>query len=165
MKRISIVFLTLGLLFLSYFGYKYCSSTNLEFDEVYHYEIKDDNLPIPTITHTISNLKNAIVYDEYPNSLDNNFYSELKKVGYKRSQIKKVNFSKLKEILKYEINVEVGVSACETIFRDVLVFQKNNKIVGVVKICFDCGKYYSIGENLPDFNFEKYDELQELLKK
>ena len=83
----------------------------------------------------------------------------------KLGAIENTKFSKLKETLKYEFNVEIGVKKCETTFRDILVFQKNNKIVGAVKICFGCGEYYSIGENLPNFNFEKYKELKVLLKK
>lgn len=165
MKKFIVVFLSLIILCSSYFGYKYFSSSNLDFDEVSHYVIADDDVPIQTLTHDISGLENGIIYEEYPYNLDTKFHEELTKVGFKKSEIEKVKFSKLKEILKYEFNIEIGTSRCETTYRDILVFQKNNKIVGVVKICFGCKKYCSIGENLPDFNFEKYKELEELLKK
>jgi hypothetical protein len=155
--------LSLFLLFLSYFGYKYFISSNLEFDSVYHYVIADDDVPLQTLTHNISDLEYSIIYGEYPYNLNFKFNEELTKIGFKKTEITK--FSRLKEILKYEFNVEIGVRKCETIFRDVLIFRKNNKIVGAVKICFGCGEYYPIGENLPNFNFEKYKELEVLLKK
>ncbi|MBC5834536.1 hypothetical protein G6N05_08690 [Flavobacterium sp. F372] len=165
MKKFIVVFLSFILLLLSYFGYKYFSSSNLEFDKVYHYVIADDDVPVQTLTHDISGLENSIIYEEYPYDLDSKFHEELTKVGFKKREIDKEKFSKLKEILKYEFHVKIGVKKCETTYRDVLVFQKNNKIVGVVKICFGCGQYCSIGENLPDFNFEKYKELGKLLMK
>ena len=155
--------MSLFLLFLSYFGYKYFISSNLEFDSVYHYVIADDDVPLQTLTHNISDLEYSIIYGEYPYNLNFKFNEELTKIGFKKTEITK--FSRLKEILKYEFNVEIGVRKCETIFRDVLIFRKNNKIVGAVKICFGCGEYYPIGENLPNFNFEKYKELEVLLKK
>lgn len=165
MKKFIVAFFILILLSLSYFGYKYFSSTNLEFDSVRHYVITDKDVPVQTLTHDISDLENAIIYDEYPYDLDSKFHKELASVGFEKSEIEKDKFSKLKEILKYEFNVKIGTSRCETTYRDVLVFQKNNEIVGVVKICFDCHQYCSIGENLPDFNFDKYNELEILLKK
>lgn len=165
MKKIVVVFLLATMLIASYFGYNYFSSRNLDFDEVSHYVISDDVLPIPTITHKITELENLLVYEEYPQNLDISIHNELIKVGYRKKEIDKAKFSKLIEVLEYEINFKFGVNACETTYRDVLVFQKNKKIVGIVKICFDCGKYYSIGENLPNFNFENYDQLENLLEK
>ena len=164
MKKFILIVLSFVILLLSYFGYKYFNSTNLEFDGVSHYVIADEDVPVQTLIHDISGLENAIIYDEYPYDLDSKFHEDLIKVGFKKSEIEKAKFSKLKDILKYEFNIKIGKSRCETTYRDILVFQKNNKIVGVVKICFGCHKYCSIGENLPDFNFEKYTELETLLK-
>lgn len=166
MKKFIIVFLSVVLLLLSYFGYKYFSSTNLEFDEVSHYVIADEDVRDENLFHdNFSDLQSAIIYNDYPYNLDFKFYEELTKVGFKKNEIDKIKFSKLKDILKYEFNIKIGTSRCLTTYRDILVFQKNNKIVGVVKICFGCGQYCSIGENLPDFNFDKYNELEVLLKK
>ena len=164
MKKI-VLFLSFVLVVMSYFGYKYFKSTNLEFDSVYHYVIADDDVPLQTLTHNISDLEYSIIYGEYPYNLNFKFNEELTKIGFKKTEIEITKFSRIKEILKYEFNVEIGVKKCETIFRDVLIFRKNNKIVGAVKICFGCGEYYPIGENLPNFNFEKYKELEVLLKK
>jgi hypothetical protein len=164
MKKFIIVFSSLVLLFLSYFGCKYFTSSNLEFDKVCHYVIADDDVPVQTLTHNISDLEYSIIYEEYPYNLNFKFNEQLPKIGFKKTEIENTKFFKLKEILKYEFNVEIGVKKCETIFRDILIFRKNNKIVGAVKICFGCGEYYPIGENLPDFNFDKYKEIEVLLK-
>ena len=138
MKKFILIVLSFVFLFLSCFGYKYFNSSNLEFDEDYHYVIADDDVPVQTLTHDISDLENSIIYYEYPYDLDFKFHEELTKVGFKKSEIDKAKFSKLKDILKYEFNIKIGTSRCETTYRDILVFQKNNKIVGVVKICFGC---------------------------
>jgi hypothetical protein len=151
---------------MSYFGYKYFKSTNLEFDSVYHYVIDYEDISDEGLNHdNFSALQSGIVYNDYPYNLDIKFHEELTKVGFKKTEIENAKFSKLKDILKYEFNVKIGVKKCLTTYRDILVFQKNNKIVGAVKICFGCGEYYPIGENLPNFNFEKYKELEVLLKK
>ncbi|CAM4406430.1 hypothetical protein [Flavobacterium terrigena] len=166
MKNFFIVFLSLVLLLLSYFGYKHFSSKNLEFDSVSHYAIADEDVRDENLLNdNYSHLQSAIIYDDYPYNLDFKFHEELTEVGFKKSEIDKAKFSKLKDILKYEFNIKIGTSRCLTTYRDILVFQRNNKIVGVVKICFGCHQYCSIGENLPDFNFEKYTELETLLKK
>ena len=128
--------------------------------------ISDEGVRDESLIHDeFTDLQNVIIYYDYPSDLDFKFHDELTKVGFQKSEIEKVKFSKLKEILKYEFNIKFGKSRCLTTYKDILVFQKNNKIVGVVKICFGCHKYCSIGENLPDFNFEKYNELEVLLKK
>lgn len=165
MKKI-VLFLSFVLLVMSYFGYKYFKSTNLEFDSVYHYVIADDDVRDEVLNYNnFSALQSEIVYNDYPYNLDIKFHNELTKVGFKKTEIENDKFSKLKEILKYDFNIKIGTKKCMTTYRDVLVFQKNNKIVGIVKICFGCGEYYPIGENLPNFNFEKYNELEVLLKK
>lgn len=165
MKKI-VLFLSFVLLVMSYFGYKYFKSTNLEFDSVYHYVIAYDDVRDDVLYNdSFSVLQSRIVYNDYPYNLDIKFHKELTKVGFKKTEIENAKFSKLKEILKYDFNIKIGTKKCITTYRDILVFQKNKKIVGIVKICFDCGKYYSIGENLPNFNFENYDQLEKLLKK
>ena len=97
MKKI-VLFLSFFLLVMSYFGYKYFKSTNLEFDSVYHYVIADDNLPVQTLTHNISDLEYSIIYDEYPYNLNFKFNEELTKIGFKKTEIENTKFSKLKEI-------------------------------------------------------------------
>ncbi|TDX87215.1 hypothetical protein [Epilithonimonas xixisoli] len=88
--------------------------------------------------------------------------------------LEKLNFHKEKlEVAKYPKIVEIYTrgsahydTSCVKTFRDILVFKKNNKIVGVSKICFDCGwettffnehTYY----NLIDITY--FEELEILL--
>jgi hypothetical protein len=56
---------------------------------------------------------------------------------------------------------------CSAGFRDVLIFRKNGRIVGMAKISFECLRHQMIGERYNDSGFGQsgeYKELEKLLK-
>lgn len=57
---------------------------------------------------------------------------------------------------------------CAPVYRDILVFKKDNKIKGVAQICFQCEKSNFIGaaEDIGHFmGTEKFNELERAIKK
>ena len=58
--------------------------------------------------------------------------------------------------------------ACDAFYRAILIFKKKDKVVGVSKICFDCGLNWTIGSerNVMLFGQEgDYEKLEKLLQK
>ena len=54
-------------------------------------------------------------------------------------------YPKINEIYKNDISFED--SKCIPIYRDILVFKKNDSIVAISKICFDCEMQYTLKSN------------------
>ncbi len=54
-------------------------------------------------------------------------------------------YPKINEIHKNDISFED--SKCIPIYRDILVFKKNDSIVAISKICFDCEMQYTLKSN------------------
>jgi hypothetical protein len=110
-----------------------------------------------------------IVEGYYPNDLlDEAFITNLTKFGYEKKILNSSRFGNLNLIFS-ETKCDDGYAmACTPIYRDILIFYKENKIVGIAKICFGCRQYHIIGtdKNLEDFGqCGGYEELQDLLSK
>ena len=50
----------------------------------------------------------------------------------------------------------MNLTACTPLYRDVLILKKNNKIVSILKICFDCGMIANYGDEIKN-NFNEKD--------
>lgn len=53
---------------------------------------------------------------------------------------------------------------CEHFYRDILVFKKDNKIVGVTLICFSCGSVIYKTANHSEYISANFEELEKILK-
>ena len=74
----------------------------------------------------------------------------------------------LNQYLNKKIHEEVEVTECLPIYRDLIVFRKNKKIVGFAKICLECHKILMRGTTLSYDNFGQsgeYHQLKRILKK
>lgn len=105
----------------------------------------------------------------HSSEIDENFISKLKLSGYKKNNLqneKTLNISaflnsKKEGHSKYE-------TGCKKIFRDIIVYKRQNKIVKVIKICTNCYAnqvFYENDETEVLLSYDEYDELKELLKK
>lgn len=110
-------------------------------------------------------LIDEIVFGGSPKSIsDTLFVKDLEKLNFHKEKLDVTRYQKIAEIYsRGSSNYDV---ACVTTFRDILVFKKQNKIIGVSKICFDCSweqtffndkSYY----NLIDITY--FEELENLL--
>lgn len=55
---------------------------------------------------------------------------------------------------------------CIPIYRDILIFKKNNSVVGISKVCFDCNMNYTLGSKTDVEiynNSNDYEKLEKLL--
>jgi len=135
-----------------------------EFDQVDHYSFFSQNHFVEFMkTLNRDSLGFNIIYNEEPKSItDSIFEQNLTRIGLSKNTISE---SKYKEIsyLFSESDCTDGIeTACEPIFRDILVFKKEEKTTGIAKICFECYKAYIIGTEKDTSNFTNCDNLSKL---
>lgn len=145
-----------------------------DFDEVDYYSIvinEDDATKL--LDNHISKLDkkryNLIMNPQFPGLLSEiKLIGNFQDLGFKKSIIRPDKFAELNKIF-IEKSEQDGISAaCIPIFRDILVFKKNEKVIGAAKICFGCNDYKIIGTNANTENFgqgKDYEILSLILNK
>lgn len=143
----------------------------IDFDEVEYYS--NDTLKDKTIYYDIFKKKKKNDLDElliktatsnYPLSLNNtSFLSEIQKIGYKKMNFPKAKNGLLKEYFAKEHNT--FETACEPIYRDIIVLKKNNRRTHLFKICFSCAKTIKVTKTKNEGMYlSDYRHLEKLLK-
>jgi hypothetical protein len=141
-----------------------------EYDEIEYYtnvidEENIDKLYDNQSKSVLDSLKMGVILGEIPTSIsDLAFIDQLVKIGYQKFSIDKSKFREVDAIFVEKVDADMEVSACETIFRDILIFKKKNKAVGVVKICFSCGVYQIKGAKANTDSFGQNDDYEKLAK-
>lgn len=111
-----------------------------------------------------------ILYNEFPKEFsDEKFINIINSNGFSKYKFSRKDVEELNEnifIEKVFFNLFQGNYACAPVYRDILVFKKQNKISGIAKICLSCKQYYFIGskKNLEIKNFGMNDEFISLEK-
>lgn len=140
-----------------------------DFDKVEYYKLKNDLLIDYEKQKDSSIIK--IFNDDYPYELnDKRFYEILNQQRFSKKIILSKDVSSLREIFRPVFHIVLGIKKCIPSYRDILIFKKNNSIVGVSKICFDCNQYRIVGNDTYLFaeNFgsdEDFEALNKILKK
>lgn len=171
-----------ALLTINFSGYHSFARTNHVKQQVettsegklfYDYEVIEHyHNPNPDITifaskfeHDFYKRKRAVVYFNTPINLsDTAFIEELRSFGFRRSYVHPRHFKTLNQVF-VERNIESNtITRCNNIFRDVLIFRKDNAIVGIAKLCFGCGGSYFVGTDANTSQFGKSKEYEILLQ-
>ncbi|MFC7772411.1 hypothetical protein [Flavobacterium sp. GCM10027622] len=144
-----------------------------EYDEIEYYksEIEEDQIGDLYDNQKKSlkdSLKMGIILGEIPKSIsDTNFIDYLKSFGYTKSKIEENKFNKIDEVFTEKKHSEVYATACIYIYRDILIFKKKSRIVGIAKICFGCDASIIVGtkSNTDEFGMSgDYEKLREILR-
>lgn len=163
------IFLLITVFFLS------CNSKGekyFEYDEIEYYksEIEEDQIGVLYDNQKkskIDSLKMGVILGEIPKSISNTgFIQNLKYFGYTKSKIDSTKFNKIDEIFTKKRHSELYANACIYIYRDILIFKKNSKIIGVAKICFGCDAKVIVGTkvNTEEFGMSgDYEKLRKIL--
>jgi len=139
-----------------------------DFDEVDYYSIEiseEDAMKLMDENSTrLSQQKSDIILnDEFPKTIaDIDFIKDFNKFGFKKYQIAPANFEDLNKIFVEKTEQDRIDFACIPIFRDILVFKKDNKNIGFAKICFDCHQYHIVGSIVNTENFGQGDDFEKL---
>ena len=117
----------------------------------------------------IDSFKMGVILDRIPkDSLDLSFIDKLEKIGYVKSKIEKSKFKEIDNIFIEKSVNEQTATGCIYVYRDILIFKKNNKVIGTAKICFGCEASQITGTSANTFNFGQdgdYSVLESVLKR
>lgn len=145
-----------------------------EFDAIDYYnsdleESKIDDLSDNKSMSGIDSLNMEIILGDVPKDLsDLAFIDNLHKIGYKKSVVDNSKFNDINKIFVEKTVRENFATACINIYRDILIFKKNGKVVGTAKICFGCMANQITGTNANTETFGMdgdYEKLAKLLRK
>jgi len=148
-----------------------------DFDEVMYYNIKildstvyraadrDFKLRKNNTRPVKDSLISTIMIDYAPSKLtDTTFETNMKRIGFTSKKIDKSKLAALNEIFRERRYDDYTFTACLNVYRDILVFKRQSKTVGIAKICFGCGGLILVGANDTTGEFMEYAELHKLLK-
>jgi hypothetical protein len=171
MKKVS----ALTLIFLSII-LEGCSpsdnKTYFQFDQIEHFKNEIDENKILNFGAKSKNtpkekkLMKILLEDNLDNLVDTTILENLQNIGFQKKQIPQNKFEEINEIFHEKKHSEVIEMSCVAIYRDILIFKMNDKIVGTAKICFGCGQSIIAGSKYDTYGFGQsgdYVALHDLL--
>ncbi len=141
-----------------------------DYDEIDYYHSKIDGEDIGELydkqdSSNIDKLKFGVILDKTPQNInDLGFINELSKIGFTKSKIDQSKFAEIDKIFIEKTAYEILDKACIAIYRDILVFKKQKKVVGIAKICFGCDKNKIVGTKSNTENFGQDGDYEKLSK-
>ena len=143
-----------------------------DFDEVeyYHNDISDRSFfNLNDSEESKDTLLFSILNKETLSKLSDTIYIKyLNNLGYKKATVDTKDFSGIQQVFCERTHKTMTERACETIYRSILIFKKENKINGIAKICFGCQKSSIAGTNRNTIGFGQsgdFEKLNDLLSK
>jgi hypothetical protein len=95
---------------------------------------------------------------------DLTFIDKLEAMGYTRNKIDESKFQAIDEIFTEKRVDEIFATACIQVYRDIFVFKKGNKVVGVAKVCFGCWGHHIVGTKSNTSAFGQNGDFDRLYK-
>ncbi len=95
------------------------------------------------------------------------FIKDLEDFGFIKQQVPSSKFGKINDLLFNNKSAGRSTTSCSPVYRDILVFRRDARLVGVAKICFECHQSYMIGIQHQTRNFGQnndYKNLEKILK-
>lgn len=84
------------------------------------------------------------------------------KYSYKKSKLSSKQEKEIENIFSEKDSLQTDGYACIAEYRDVFIFKKKEKTVGIAKICFKCGRFQITGSKLDTSGFGLWNELDRL---
>lgn len=143
------------------------------FDQVDHYSIEIDestlfDLEEKTNLSRNEQLKVDLIVNYKPESIEDTlFVPKLEQFGFTKQKVPDEKFAALKELFREKSHKEVYHLLCIHVYRDVLIFKRNDSIIGMAKICFECLDSQIVGTTANTSEFGQsgdYGKLRKLLK-
>jgi hypothetical protein len=144
-----------------------------DYDQIDHYHKEFENADLSRLLErqkltVLDSLNAGALLDKLaPDLSDTPFIKHLIKAGFEKKKVDPSNFSKIDSVFIEKEVEENSTSNCIYIYRDILVFKKRNRTIGVAKICFECNAHQISGTTANTENFGQdgdYDKLQKLLQ-
>ena len=111
-------------------------------------------------------LKFDLLLNDIPEAItDTSFIQKLEKIGFEKQLIKEAKkVNAINQIYREKSNGQLIAMACIAIYRDILIFKKKAKIVGMSKVCLDCWEQQTYGTNENTLSIPKPESYKKLLK-
>lgn len=94
---------------------------------------------------------------------DTSFISKLGKLGFAPEEIAEEKWPLIKDLFREKSDDPANEwSLCLPVYRDLLIFRKENKIEGIVKICFACDDIQIRGSKADTRNFRSNKGFRKL---
>lgn len=141
-----------------------------EYDEVIHYfiEMKEDEFHDLVMKDRLTSKEKLlleIIEDRVPETMkDTTVIDKLKNIGYTSQKIPTKRLSSLDRIFCERFHSELVGYKCIPIYRDILVFKKQQQTIGIAKICFECDKNHIIGTDKNTEAFGQSGDYKRLYK-
>lgn len=152
-------------------SYKGDPISYFDFDKVEYYfkDIDSNELRLERGTTDSIDQYLKIVESHYPISIKygTQFQKELIQYGYSKYTLKNSLHPKIDSIFSKKPCNDWSADACIPEYRDIFIFFKEDKIIGIGKICFGCKLHHILGEKVSSGNFGQcgdFEKLEELVK-
>ena len=126
------------------------SEAQNDFDTLIHYSITDEKALKNETNNSFNKLYSGL---EAPKSIEKDFEKKLISYGYVKTIVPKDKISAICKTISNDINLKYHEVACIPMYRDILIFQKDNKTKAVLKVCFECGMNDLSGKFESNFNY------------
>lgn len=142
------------------------------FDKVDHYYINIDETTVwdilkkEKVTAKEKKRFDLLTGNTLQKLSDTIFLENIEKLDFKKTELPATKFRQIDEIFSEKKHHEAYSTTCEAVYRDILVFKKEDKIIGTAKICFGCIQSIITGTSANTDEFGQsgdYDKLFKLL--
>ncbi|WP_163399873.1 hypothetical protein [Flavobacterium fluviatile] len=100
----------------------------------------------------------------YPDNIPEDFEKILLKHNYKKSKLNIKQQKRIESVFSEKDLPIPDAAACIAEYRDIFIFKKRGRIIGISKICFKCNRFQIIGSKIDVSIFGFPDELDKLKK-
>jgi hypothetical protein len=122
-----------------------------------------DNLFDNRLRSVLDSLKMGVIVGETPKDIsDLGFVKKLKEIGYVKRAINKKDFREIDDVFVEKSGAIDMAADCIYVYRDILIFKKQKKIIGTVKLCFDCNDFQIQGTSANTHHFGQYRDFERL---
>ena len=144
-----------------------------DYDRIDHYQSDFDEKDIGKLSKMEGNsvedlIKNGVLLGSTPKDIsDTSFIDYLEKIGFKKEKLSNSKFKGIDSIFSEKHVDGIESAACIYVYRDILIFRKQGKVIGTAKICFGCGANEIQGTQASTASFgqgKDYDNLHRLIR-
>ncbi|WP_035646185.1 hypothetical protein [Flavobacterium sp. ASV13] len=101
----------------------------------------------------------------FPDTIPNeNFEKVLLYHNYKKSNLSLKQQKEIENVFSEKDSLQNTFAACAAEYRDIFIFKKKEKTIGIAKICFTCGRTQIVGSPLDTSGFGLWTEFDKLKK-
>lgn len=107
----------------------------------------------------------SLFMGHFPDSIPKkDFEKILLSHNYKKSNLTIKQQKEIENIFSEKDSLQTSGYACVAEYRDIFIFKKKEKTIGIAKICFKCGRFQIIGSKIDTQYFGLWSELDKLKK-